>query len=693
MRPGRREGTAPEWGRNRLLALVAGVAVVVLLLVAGLALAVVSALHRTGRGPATARPPTAAAAAYGSVRAEQDALAAAPMPAGDLSAAQPTPVSTRDPGVIVLPNGTATGPAGVPTGFPQTPAGARATGGAGPGLPAVRDVGRGPRGDPRLGRDRRTGRRDVVDGGGDGELPAVRPSAGPGRGRRGAGTDRGGDPELVGFLVWLPVWGLLVALVVLPVRGRPAARWLLDLVLHGGGTVLGWTRWQSSAAAGTAADHDEPELPGVLGGVRTHDGPPYGQLLTRPVVVQDLAARTWAAVARVTHPGIGLTEPAGRDRMAGGLAELMELAARTDLVDVVALQVRTVPDDGAERAGWEAAHRQPATQAAATEVNALLGELLTSVAVRTEAFVTVVVGEDRIARQAKGAGGGVDGRARVLYGVMREVEARLRGAMGCSEVMWLDSPGLAEVIRTGFAPGDRASLVAAGLESARLEGVAAGVPMGAAAATRARTEMRHYVHDAWSSVSCTIVLPDQGAVLGAVAPVLAPTAAGERRCLTVFFQPLPRVRADQLVGREEMSATTGTELRHRFGFRTRARQRRDTARVTGQDDKLARGRALVRVAAAAVTVPSTCRWRSTGGNWRGRSAGPASFRCGWTWRRADAGAVAAHRGRRAAADGGADGHRRAGRRLVLLRPDGLGDRARGSGDQPQHDRVREAGAR
>jgi hypothetical protein len=126
MRPGRREGTAPEWGRNKLLALVAGVAVVVLLLVVGLALAVVSALHRTGRGPATARPPTAAAAAYGSVRAEQDALAAAPMPAGDLSAAQPTPVSTRDPGVIVLPNGTATGVARVPTGFPQTPEGALA---------------------------------------------------------------------------------------------------------------------------------------------------------------------------------------------------------------------------------------------------------------------------------------------------------------------------------------------------------------------------------------------------------------------------------------------------------------------------------------------------------------------------------------------------------------------------------------
>src|ERR1035437_11088140 len=44
--------------------------------------------------------------------------------------------------------------------------------------------------------------------------------------------------------VWLPVWVLLVATAAVPVRGRSATGWALALVLHGWGTVLGWTRWQ-----------------------------------------------------------------------------------------------------------------------------------------------------------------------------------------------------------------------------------------------------------------------------------------------------------------------------------------------------------------------------------------------------------------------------------------------------------------
>ena len=44
--------------------------------------------------------------------------------------------------------------------------------------------------------------------------------------------------------------------------------------------------------------------------------------------------------------------------MGAGLAELLEGAATAELVQLLALQVRTVPDDGAERAAWQQA--QPA---------------------------------------------------------------------------------------------------------------------------------------------------------------------------------------------------------------------------------------------------------------------------------------------------------------------------------------------
>jgi hypothetical protein len=279
------------------------------------------------------------------------------------------------------------------------------------------------------------------------------------------------------------------------------------------------------------------------------------------------------------------------------------------LVSVLAIQVRTVPDDGAERAAWQQRNVRADAPALALQVNAELGAGLLTAGVRHEVFVSVVVPDRRIARQAKASGGGVDGRARVLYSVMGEIEARLTGAAGATNVDWLDSPGLAAAIRTGFAPGERAGLTTAALDAAgpNGSGAAVGVPMSAAGPSRApHPERRHYEHDAWSSVSCTVLMPERGAVMGALAPVLAPSIAGERRCMTVFFEPIAAQTADRMVGRESMSATTAAEVRHRMGFGTRAVHQRDAARVHGQDARLAGGRALVRVAVAvAVTVPTT----------------------------------------------------------------------------------------
>ncbi len=404
----------------------------------------------------------------------------------------------------------------------------------------------------------------------------------------------------------LPVWALLVALIAIPVRGWSACQWLLVLASHALGELMGWTHWQSRVAAGTVTDLVQADLPGVLAVVQTHDGPPFGHSMTRVAVIQDHAAHTWAAVARIEHPGIGMAEADERDRMATGLAELQEIASRTELIDLIALTVRTVPDDGAERADWLRRHRKPSAPPLARQVNDTLSRHLMPAAVRSEAFVTVVVRESLIAKSAKQAGGGIDGRARVLYGAISEVESRLRGAIGCTEVTWLDSPSLAVAIRTGFAPGDRATLVAAELAARDNADIATGVPMAAAGPSTAHAELRHYEHDAWCSVTDTILLPDQGAILGALAPVFVPSSPGERRSLTVFYPAMSQARADKVAGREEMSAIVGSELRRKSGQIERARERRATVRVRNIDDKLAKGRALVRpCAAATVTVPST----------------------------------------------------------------------------------------
>ncbi|MGN6605579.1 MAG: SCO6880 family protein [Jatrophihabitans sp.] len=406
----------------------------------------------------------------------------------------------------------------------------------------------------------------------------------------------------------LAAWLAVAAMVGLPIRGRSPARWGIDAALHTWGRARGWSDWQSRAAAGTADDLAEADLPGVLAGVRVHDGPPLGALLTRPAIVADHREQTWALVARLSHPGIGLAGPAARARMGAGLAELLEGAATSELASTIALHVRTAPEDGAERAAWHDRHLHPGAPDLVRHIESELAAIVTAAAVRHELFLTVVVPEHRLARPGREAGGGIDGRARVLYGLLGELEARLLGPVGCTAVTWLDTPTLAAAIRTGFAPGDRADLThthdqvhSVGEHGSALLPVAAAGPTNAPAAAR-----RHYRHDAWDTATCTVLLPDKGAVLGALAPLLAPSSSGERRSATVFFEPIPAHRADRLVGADALSADLANEVRLRSGFRLRAAHRLDASRVASQDQRLADGSALVRVAvAAAVTIPST----------------------------------------------------------------------------------------
>src|SRR3954454_21399532 len=62
-------------------------------------------------------------------------------------------------------------------------------------------------------------------------------------------------------LLWLAVDGPLGVLVLVPVRGRPALRWLGDLLAFQVGVVTGWSVWQSRAAGGNPGPASEPDLP------------------------------------------------------------------------------------------------------------------------------------------------------------------------------------------------------------------------------------------------------------------------------------------------------------------------------------------------------------------------------------------------------------------------------------------------
>ncbi|NHA68216.1 SCO6880 family protein [Phycicoccus flavus] len=406
---------------------------------------------------------------------------------------------------------------------------------------------------------------------------------------------------------WLAVWAVLAVLVVTPVRGRSATGWLVASLAHAAGRRFGWSRFTAHASTGQVSDLGVPDLPGVLAAITVHDAPPGGPAGRRVALVQHHAARTWAVVAAVVHPGIGMSEPAERDRYGAGLTGLLDAAGAADLVQEIQVMVRTVPEDGAERDAWTARHRTPAAPATPRAVNDELQAMLTSAAVRTETFVTALVPEARLGRPAREAGGGLEGRARVLAGVMAEVEAHLRGGLGASDVAWLTSPELAAACRTGFAPGDRAGIVDALTAHRSGSPGVAEVPWTLAGPSGADPAVRHYSHDAWNSVSATLALPVQGAVMGALAPVLVP-GAGERRSLLVAYPIVPTRVAGRQTASSEWSADMAEGLRARAGMRQSARSAHETARVRGLDAGRARGHALTRpYAVVTVTSAKTAR--------------------------------------------------------------------------------------
>lgn len=136
----------------------------------------------------------------------------------------------------------------------------------------------------------------------------------------------------------------------------------------------------------------------------------------------------------------------------------------------------------------------------------------------------------------------------------------------------------------------------------------ADVPWAHAGPSGADPAARHYSHDAWNSVSATLSLPDRGATLGALAPVLVPEEPGERRSLLVAFPILRQTAADRQTANAEWSADMAAGLRGKLGVRTRARDRQEADKAHTLDVKLARGNALTRpYAVATVTVAKTAR--------------------------------------------------------------------------------------
>lgn len=392
-------------------------------------------------------------------------------------------------------------------------------------------------------------------------------------------------------------WGVLAAVVMLgvalPVRGRPAARWLWHLLRHQLGVATGWSAWQSRAAAGAPVDPGEPDLPGVLTRLRFPDGPPFG-VRGRVCLIHDTREGRWAATARLAHRGVGMLSDEQCERLASRLGNLLLSIGHRDVIDRLSLLVRTVPDDGSDYAAWRAEHDDAAAPELARRAVDELDATVGSVSVRHEVFVTVSGREDALRKPAAAAGGGVPGRGHALYRALEGLEDPLK-ALGANEVTWLSGSALAAAIRTGFNPAASAALHHG-----------AALPRAAAGPSAAPSpQPRSYIHDGFTTVTYSVLMPEAGTLFGSLAPLLAVSAGGERRTLAIHYDVLDARRAAKTVRNNRFRANVIRDSKASRGFATTATEQRDTAGARAQEHAVAAGHAIVRFAAVtSVTVPA-----------------------------------------------------------------------------------------
>lgn len=406
-------------------------------------------------------------------------------------------------------------------------------------------------------------------------------------------------------LGWAAVWLLVLALTVVPLGGRSAVGWLTAAGAFATGGLAGWLQFRSKAATGSLRDLDAVDLPGALAGVEVLDGPPSGWDQRRVAIIKNSAARTWAVTARVDHDGIAMATDDTCNRYAAALTELIDAAARGELVEEIHLMVRATPDDCTEREMWLRANLDP--DAPVTSVATQIEQLRWSQAgIRTETFMTIVVPEARLGREARHMGGSRQGRLNTILSLATEIGAILTGPIGARSVTWLTSPELAEAVRLGFAPGDRATLVTAAAEATTNSAVAGEVPWALAGPSQAYTSVRHYAHDAWQTVTSTVKLPERGATMGIWGHVLAPSDPFERRCVTVVFPIEKQTVADRKAAQAEFGQSLGQGLRDRLGVRTGAREMHRKHKLDHAEAQLAMGAAMTHpYAVCSATVPNT----------------------------------------------------------------------------------------
>jgi hypothetical protein len=423
----------------------------------------------------------------------------------------------------------------------------------------------------------------------------------------GAGVFCGLQPVASGRLAaaWVcwPLAAVFALVASVRVVGRTLDEWVITVVSFQWLRLRGRTSFRSGPfAPGHGLGPDGLDLPGILA--------PLMVLTAEAGTPREVAVlhhpyqHTYAAVAALSYPGLGLHDAARQDEQVDAWGSVISsLCGQDHPIARVQVVHRTVPEPGVSLRSWHVEHLDPAAPLAsvmATE-QLLAASTLTC---RRDTWLVISLDARRAALAIRAAGGGQRGACAVLERHVTALTPILAGA-GLHVDRWLAERDLAQVLRTGFDP-----TALGGLEERRPQaavGDAAtmprpGLPASLAGPAAAESSWSSYRHDGAISVTYAVhAWPLAPVYATCLSALLADSP--HRRTLSLLIEPLGPREARRAVLVERTKREAGVRLRARTGQAVSAIERVQLDRAEAQDAEHAAGRGLARFTAyLTVTV-------------------------------------------------------------------------------------------
>ena len=372
-----------------------------------------------------------------------------------------------------------------------------------------------------------------------------------------------------------PVWGMALALAVVPVGGRKMIEWV-PITLH-------WM-WRTRARqtsyrrkivkprpAGTLA------LPGDAAALRQYEDKESGA-----VMVHDPHAQTLTALLEVTHPSFILLDPGEQERRVHAWGRVLSTACRSTRIARLQVLERTVPDSGSGLSQWWAEHGNDDGSWVANTYRELI-DRAGPAGERHISTISLSLDMRAASRAIRTAGGGLKGAAEVLKQEMHTLTTALRTAdLKPSE--WYTPGQLAVMLRSAYDPGVAATLERSGTIGHDL--ATAGPVAVEETWEGLRSDSAHHAVLWISEWPRSLVYP------GFLAPVLL--SSGIRRSFTLLCDPIRSDQAARDIRKKKTEYISDAAQRQRVGQIEDAQQSAEYQDVLQQEADLTSGHGVLR---------------------------------------------------------------------------------------------------